>query len=473
MGGGRRALAEGNPLDGQHLCAIGRLQQIYANGVAGISPQNIESITVLKDAAAAAIYGSQAQAGVIVITTKRGQQGRAHVSYSGNVSVQSQPTRDANLMNSRQKLAYEQSLWDEFSAAGYASGGYYPRVGLVGQVRSGYGIYAGLSATEQDALLAERASQSTDWFRELFRHTLSTSHAVSVSGGSDVATYYVSAGMNTNNGIVKRTSSDGYNFMAKISGTPSPRVTYNVSMDYSYLKSLGSSYGFDIFRYAYFANPYERPYNADGSYASDETYFSLRNANGSSAQRLPPNGINVMREINETGNTATSGSVTMRGDLTWRITDDFRLYALGSYTHSTDVSENIVGQNTYTAWQDRPFDSYYLLSDRVYGNWTQTHTSNQGWLGRLQANYSRLFGGKHRVGGVLGSEVRKNMARAAFQKQYGYDPVTGNHNTPVMYLRPGRTDYSEAEMQSYRTILNSTTGQSRTDNAFEDYGRKG
>ena len=75
------------PAMGNSYIRSGDFSTLYANGVAGIAPQNIESITVLKDAAAAAIYGSQAQAGVIVITTKKGQAGNIHLSYSGNVTV--------------------------------------------------------------------------------------------------------------------------------------------------------------------------------------------------------------------------------------------------------------------------------------------------------------------------------------------------------------------------------------------------
>ena len=99
----------------------GDFSNIFATGIGGINPNDIESISVLKDAAAAAIYGSQAAGGVIVVTTKRGKSGPTHVNYSGTVSIQTRPVRSANLMNSREKLAWEQELWDEFAAAGYAN----------------------------------------------------------------------------------------------------------------------------------------------------------------------------------------------------------------------------------------------------------------------------------------------------------------------------------------------------------------
>lgn len=94
----------------------GGLEDFLINGVGDINPNDIENISILKDASAAAIYGSRAANGVIVVTTKRGSDGPMHVNYSGNVSVTFRPQRDAALMNSSEKIDWEQELWDEFSA---------------------------------------------------------------------------------------------------------------------------------------------------------------------------------------------------------------------------------------------------------------------------------------------------------------------------------------------------------------------
>ena len=173
----------------------GDFDNIFASGIGSINPSDIESITVLKDASAAAIYGSQASNGVIVVTTKRGEAGNTSISYMGSVSVQIKPARSANLMNSKEKLAWEQELWDEFSSEGYVNGGYYPKVGIIGQIRGGYGEFADLSAAEQDAVIESLGANTTDWFDTLFRNTVSTTHHLSLSGGSPKMTYYVSGGM--------------------------------------------------------------------------------------------------------------------------------------------------------------------------------------------------------------------------------------------------------------------------------------
>ena len=459
------------PVMGNSYIRSGDFSTLYANGVAGIAPQNIESITVLKDAAAAAIYGSQAQSGVIVITTKKGQAGNIHISYSGNVTVQTAPSRDHNLMNTEEKLAYEQSIWDEFSKKGFENGTWFPRIGIIGQIRSGYGQFKGMTTAEQDAYIEELKQTNTDWFEELFRNTVSTSHSVSLSGGTEKMTYYVSGGMQTNNGIIKKSASDGANFMSKLSLNPSKAVTLNFDVSYSYLKSLaaGTSNIFNMFSYAYFANPYEKPYNDDGSYSADNTYFTLPKVNGDVMSQLPENGVNIMREIDNTKMVGTSSSTTLRGDITWRLGEHFRLYGLASYSYSSDASDKEVDQDSYIAWLDRPFEGTNMLSKRVYGNLTQANSSNRNWQLRAQLNYGQTFGEIHRVSALFGSEVSNSYAKSVTRKVYGYDPVTGNFSMPLPLSGNSDGSYSEADMQSYQSILNSLSEQGRIENAMASF----
>lgn len=458
------------PENGTSYIRSGDLSTLYANGVAGINPQDIESINVLKDASAAAIYGSQAQAGVIVITTKRGKAGKTRVNYNGSLSIQSKPVRDANLMNSREKLAYEQSIWDEFSADGFASGGYYPVIGVVGQIRSGYGRFAGWTTEQQDAYIAELGQHSTDWFQELFRTTTSQSHNISVSGGSDKQTFYFSGGMTTNNGIVKRTNSDSFNFSAKINGTPTENLMYSAQVDFSYLKALSPSSTINMFNYAYFANPYERPYNDDGSYRADDTFFSLANANGDVYSRLPSNGVNIIRELDHTTQRTRSNTTTLRGDMTWRPFKGFRLYGLASATFGNDNSMTVIQPDTYTAWTDRPFEgTNSSTSTRTYGSMTQGDTRNQSWLTRLQANYSTDIATLHHVSALAGTEIRYSRATSNVGKMYGWDSVTGNHVTPSYRTVSADGRLTESEQVNYSNIVDALNQYTKTENAFASF----
>lgn len=445
----------------------GDFNDIFTNGISGINPNDIESITVLKDASAAAIYGSRAAGGVIVVTTKRGREGKMNVSYSANVSIVAKPGRDANLMNSTQKLAWEQELWDEFSAEGFANGTHYPVIGAVGQIRAGYGQYAGMSKAEQDAEIARLGSQTTDWFDQLFRNSVSNSHYLSLSGGSDKTQYYVSLGYARNNGLVRKTDYERYNVNSKLDLKPSSRLKIGFQIDLSMQKSNSPSLNVDPFKYAYFANPYERVYNADGSYAADGTYFSMPRANGDVDRNLPTGGFNIMREIDETSSESKNWNAGVVATLSYRIIDNLTFEGLASYGYTANYTDNINGANTYAAFIDRPFEgNSYATSKRAYGSITQTSAYNSNYTLRGHFHYSNTFGGDHYISALAGAEIRGQFAKSIYEKRYGYDPVTGNSSMPV-YPENQTVDY--ATLLQYAAIMDGLSGQTRDKESFASF----
>ena len=89
-------------------------EYLVGNAISGISPQDIESITVLKDASATAIYGVKAANGVIVLTTKKGTVGRPKVSYHGEVLVNQRPSyRNFDRMNSAERMQLSKDIFEE------------------------------------------------------------------------------------------------------------------------------------------------------------------------------------------------------------------------------------------------------------------------------------------------------------------------------------------------------------------------
>ncbi len=444
----------------------GDFNDIFSNGISGINPNDIESVTVLKDASAAAIYGSRAAGGVIVVTTKRGKEGKMQINYSANLSLVTSPARSNKLMNAGEKLAWEQELWDEFSAKGFAEGGHYPVIGAVGMIRSGYGRYAGLSSEQQEAEIQKLGSQSTDWFDELFRNSISQSHYLSLSGGSAKNSYYVSFGYSENNGLVKKTDYDRYNVSTKLDMKPNRRVKLGVSADLSLQKSNSPSLNVDPFTYAYFANPYERIYNEDGSYAADNTYYSITHANGSYDRKLPDEGYNIFREINETSNKTKNFSASLIANMSVKILENLSFEGLASYGYMTDTSDNINGKNTFSAWSDRPFDSSMDASKRTYGSITQTSAYNTNYNLRAQLHYSKTFGEHHYLSGLLGSEVRGQYSKSIYEKRYGYDPISGNSSMPT-YPEDKNIDYSD--LLAYAAIMDGLSGQSIMEETFASF----
>lgn len=135
---------------------------------------------MLKDASATAIYGSNAANGVIVITTKRAQTGRTSVSYSGTLTVGQRPHYGLyEQMNSQERMRLSQEIYEE-------------RVSFPSSILSiGYeGLVAKLNSkeiTESEMLEEFRRLErvNTDWFDILFRNSVSHTHSLSVTGGSD------------------------------------------------------------------------------------------------------------------------------------------------------------------------------------------------------------------------------------------------------------------------------------------------
>ncbi|MDO4771382.1 SusC/RagA family TonB-linked outer membrane protein [Porphyromonas sp.] len=445
----------------------GDFNNIFMNGIGTIPPNDIESVTVLKDASAAAIYGSQAAGGVIIVTTKRGKEGKMSVSYSTNWTLVSAPPRDARLMNSREKLAFEQELWDEFSAKRKEKGERYPVIGIVGAIRSGAGIYKGWDKARQDEEIKALGEHTTDWFGEIFRNALSHSHHLTLSGGEKKITYYTSAGYSREEGLVKRTNAERSTFNLKLNLKPIDRLKADLSADLSYLNSDGSSLSVDPFSYAYFANPYEKPYDSNGNYLADNTYFSLLQNSGIKPPfQLPPNGFNIFREMENTHSTTKNYTGNIKASVSYRFSDHLSFDGLASVGFTNNTSENVNGKDTYTAWLDRPFDIFSSSSTRRYGSITQTSATNTSYILRGQLNYFNTFANNHNVSALIGSEIRSQYAKSIYEKRYGYDPVSGNSSTPTL---PPQEKYSESDLKRYANIIDGLAGQSIFESAFASF----
>lgn len=166
--GGSSLSASNDPLivlDGVPLSNDG--VQGMANPLAMISPDNIESMTVLKDASATAIYGSRASNGVIIITTKKGKKGRPQVNFSANVSVNT-ARRTWDVLDASQFTALIKDYWGEDSSAAAALG-----------------------------------TSDTDWQKEVLRTSVSHDYSLSVGGTAGFLPYRVSGTFTESNGILK------------------------------------------------------------------------------------------------------------------------------------------------------------------------------------------------------------------------------------------------------------------------------
>lgn len=446
----------------------GQFDDLFMTGVAGINPNDIENITILKDAAAAAIYGSRAAAGVIVVTTKKGKLGRMKVNYSGNVSVTFSPQRNAGLMNANEKLAYEQGLWEEFSAPGFAEGkGNYPVIGIIGMLRSGKGEFEGLTLEQQNQYIDQLKQVNTDWYEELFRESLSTTHNLSLSGGSDKVTYYTSLAYSHNGGLLKKNDYDRYNLTTNLVMKPNTRMKIDVGLSLAYQNSKSPALtSVDPFKYAYFANPYESVYNDDGNYWADATYFALEqyNSKKSSYKLVPSCGFNIMREMEETSSQTKNVDVTVRAGLDVSIISKLRFVGLMSYTYGTNRLKEIYGKDTKAAFDNRM--SVDSRSNKEYSSILQRNVDNESYVIRGHFVYSNDFGTDHALSVLGGAELRGSKSSSLYSKRYGYDPVTENYTTP---LPEDPTGVGYEKLKEYLAALAASSGQTNDEQRYASF----
>ena len=414
--------------------AAGAFDNIFISGIGGINPNDIESITILKDAAAAAIYGSRAANGVIVVTTKRGSEGRLKLSYSNNFTWSFRPQRNLDLMDSGEKIAWEQELWDEFAADRYAAAQsdntvIYPVVGIVGQVRAGCGQFAGWDKARQDAYLQELASSTTDWYGELFRNAFSHNHHLSLSGGSDKAAYYISLGYNDDNGMLINNRYQRYNVNSSLTMTPARWIKLDIGNDFSRQSSKSPDSYVDAFKYAYFANPYEKVRNEDGSWAADNTYFSLGYYNGRGVEEVMPlDGFNILKELELNSTTTVNISNTLRAQADIRILEVLKFVGLLSWSYSDNSTDKIVDASTYTAFRDRlGYDD--KSQTKLYGSITQNRGKRSSYVARGHFAWNQSFG-RHTLNVIAGAELRGSDSNTVYSKRYNYNPITGTSSMP-------------------------------------------
>lgn len=417
--------------------ATGGFDDIFVNGIGGINPNDIESITILKDAAAAAIYGSRASNGVIVVTTKRGQQGRMKIGYNNNFTWSFRPQRSLDLMDSAEKIEWEKELWDEFSEKRYSASMtdptvFYPVIGIVGQVRAGVGGFAGMKddRAAQDSYLESLKDVNTDWYGLLFRNAFSQNHHVSLSGGSDKYTYYLSGGLNDENGMLIHNNYRRYSLSANMTMHPSDRVKLDFGIESSRQQSKSPDSAVNAFTYAYFANPYERAYTENGDYAGDNTYFSLGYYNGRGVEQvMPENGFSIMRELdcNRTSTVSTSNVIRAQADI--GVIGPLHFIGLASYSFSNNSTDKTVDKYTYTAFRDR-LGNDDKSQTNLYGSISQNRTERDSYVLRGHFAFNKTFAEKHTLNIIAGAEIRGSKSNTVFSKRYNYDPLTGTSSLP-------------------------------------------
>ncbi len=367
-----------------------------------LNPNDIQSIQVLKDAGSAAIYGVRGSNGVIIITTKKGRQGPARVTYDAYIGTQ-RPLKDGwNLANPTEHAS---AIWQQYTNNGLtpshkqytwdAQGN--PRLpDYITPTRAFEGDPNTDPATYKlYANQITRANKAgTDWFHEIFKPAMLQSHNISVSGGSDKSAYLFSVNYLNQDGTLI------HNYLRRYSARIN--TVFNVKNNIR----IGEN--------AYF------------SYKKNPAYLGLpgvNNANSiNAAYRMPA--IVPVRDITGT-NFAGGGSQSLgnspnpvaimertqnnRGN-TWQM--------MGNVFAEVDILKHFTARTSFGGTVENFYNNAFVFT--AYENaenstnpnsFLESSAFNSNWTWTNTLKYNNTFAGKHKVDALIGSEAISNYAR--------------------------------------------------------------
>jgi tonB-linked outer membrane protein, susC/ragA family len=379
--------------------------EVSADYVYDMDMNDIESVTVLKDASASALYGSKASAGVIVITTKTMKPGRLRLNYSGTYRLSTPDLTDYRMLNAAQKLEFER-----------LAGLYTDKTDLERQYRLD---------TEYNRLAQiVRSGVNTDWLSKPLRNGFSQNHSLSIDGGDDYARYNLGLRYSTDDGVMIGSKRDRLSLFFKFSYNKPGAFSVNNSTTLMSVDSEESPYGSfsDYVR----QNPYEQPYAADGS-----LHRKLSNLEENPLYEAQAGNFNKSENLNILNTTTLQ---------VW-FSDAFRLNGDFSFTKDMSTSNN--------------FKSPLALSElnktdvSQRGQLTESHTSLVRYAGKLMLSYNKNLFGKLFTSATAGSTIEANNGDNTSYSSVGYYSANLSHPAfAAGYVngKPGGSD------NIYRTV---------------------
>lgn len=426
---------DGIPLEGTSLPLNydkDNIDQLRNLPIAGLNPDDIADITVLKDAAATAIYGARASNGVIVITTKKGKKGPTAVSFTANTFVTERPAFDKlNLMNASEKVDFELGM------AADANLTFRDQQGAIARLLNRSGELAayrangfnGLSAATQQSINALR-NNNTNWGKELYQAVVNQQYGLNISGGNDQATYYFSGGYYDEKGATIGTGMKRYNVTLKTDVNLSSRL--NVGMAIFATRTDRKNYltENDAFtspsRYSRNVNPYLTVKDANGNYMYDQDIFGTNNLTND--VYIP---FNIIEERTNTRYALKNNSLKGLFTVGYKILPGLKFRSeLGLQLDEIGI-EKYAGVNSYFMRKLREGTRYYNSATRQYEYFMPTGGTIQNqntsffqynWKNILE--YNKVFNSKHEIDALLGSELRRNKNTDIFSKGFGYNDRT-------------------------------------------------
>ena len=366
----------------------------------------IESVTVLKDASASALYGAKAAAGVIVITTKPISEGAIRVNYSGTLRLSMPDLSDYHLLTPQQKLQYE-DLAGLYKAGGTA-------------MLPSFDLQHSLDLRRDRVVRMIQSGTNTDWLAKPLRTGVSHSHTVSADGGDKYVRYGLSLRYGNETGVMMQSARErlsgtfklSYNKQGKFFASNTLTVNRSTSQDPSY----GSFSNFSK------QNPYQSPYDANGELLA----------------KLEHDLDNPLYEAS-LGSFNRAGSMDFLNTTTAQYWIDRNLRIDGDFSFTT--------RNNYSRSFKSPLSYTFRDESDLTKKGSMTENLGRGlsFLGKLMVSYNRTFFEKLYVTSMAGSSLESTTADNSSYTSLGfYSDVLGHPNFALGYGGSARPSGSES-----------------------------
>lgn len=420
---------------------------LLGSAIAGLNPADIEDIAILKDGSATSLYGTRAANGVISITTKRGKKGLLTVNAGTALTLGIKPNvATFNLMDSKEQM----DLSNELYRFGYLSVLNYPS--STGAFTDIYNQYTQRSITLDKAneLMNKARSANTDWFDVLFKNNLVQEHNLSISGGGDKATYFLSGSYLNDNGQAKSYNVNRYtaNFRTIINVTRHLDVDFITN--YSFRDQLApgtfnstitngeATRNFDLNPFSYAVNTSRAmtPYDENGDYK-----YYLRN--------YAP--FNILKELDENFNTLKSQELRTTLKISYKIIPGLKYEALMAVRKASADNNHIMTErsNVAAAYRVDAPRSIADLNTLLYkdpndpnaipqtilpsGGLLDKQTSRGTFLTmRHSLDWNHTFNKVHVLNVFGGFEIATDRVNADSLRGYGYQYYSGGIISPSL-----------------------------------------
>lgn len=432
----------------------------YYGNVNDINPNDVENISILKDAAAASIWGVQSGNGVIVITTKKGRfNQKMNLNVTSNLTIGSKPdlTYDRRVLNSTDYVELEQYLYNKgFYDNDIQNTFSFPVLSPVVEILEKKKNNE-ISATEADALIANLKGNDVrkDFSKYVYRKMVNQQYAVNINGGNENLAYFMSVNYDKNLSEVRRNGNNRLSINSNTTLRPVRNLEIQTGIIYAQsgeqFNGTENSYGNLTTGGNYRAIlPYTRLADTNGKPLSITKDYRRAYIDTISNPGFLDWHYNPLQEIELANNTLKRTNSLFKIAVKYSFLSSLNIQVQYQYQRDATDSKNLHDANSYFS---RNYINQYAQVDPSTGIFDYIipkgavlqlgRIENKSNYARTQLNFNKTFNGLHSIVALAGAEIREENGTSYTRGFYGYDDEFGLSYGNIDYknyypLNPGQ-----------------------------------